>query len=91
MQSGLVEADDDLTVDHNDRDGHASGEPEQILSGLGVLKDVHILKGDTLRRKKLFRRAAGASGGTGVHGDRTRHEGLPFYDALLGAARMIVS
>ena len=95
LQPGLVEADDDLTVDDDDRDGHASGEADQFLPGLGALDDVDVLVGDTLRRKKLFRRAAGASGGTGVHDDGTgpgppsdlcRVLGTAPYDRILGCA-----
>jgi hypothetical protein len=85
LQSGLVEAHDDLTVYHDDRDGHASSEPDELLSGFGALDDVDVLVGDALRRKELFRRAARASGGTGVHDDDASHSILRFVPSCRAA------
>src|SRR5712691_10179158 len=71
-----VEADDHLVVDRDDGYGHTAGLGDQFLPSRRVLRDVLCHKGNSLRRKKLFRRVAGLSRGRPIDRDRAVRHGV---------------
>ena len=64
LERGLVEAAHHLIADHDHRDRHLPGELDQLVARVGIRQHVDILERHPLRRKILFRRLAGPSGGT---------------------------
>src|SRR5262245_32847364 len=92
LQPGLVESHDHLTIDDDHRDRRPPGEAYELLPGLGAFEYVDVLVRDSLRRKELFRRAAGPSGRAGVDDNVSgAHCALRFRSGPWCRARMIIS
>jgi hypothetical protein len=62
LQTPAVEADDNVVVDRDDRDGHPPCSRDQLLASRRVIRDVLRRKVDAMGRKKLFRRVTRLSG-----------------------------
>jgi len=62
LQPPAVEADDNLVVYRDDRDGHAPGSRDQLVARFRILLNVLGREVEAMGRKKLFRRVTGLSG-----------------------------
>jgi len=62
LQPPTVEADDNLVVYRDDRDGHPPCPRDQLLAGRRIIRNVLGREVETMGRKKLFRRVTRLSG-----------------------------
>ena len=63
LETSSVKSNNHLVVNGNDRDRQLTSFSDQVFSGLSIPRHVNILKGNSLRRKKLLRRLARHSRG----------------------------